>query len=400
MSLNLETRPWKGLAATIASIAMMSTATSAHATDEAQAEQPLAEPEPAAQERSWTDYIEPKADLRYRIELIDTADKDLRYRHRIRARAGLVGKIHETFEATIQLGTGGSDDPVSNNQSMTEAFSSKPVWLDLAYFHWHPTGWIDDVHLMGGKMKNPFTRVGKSELLWDPDLNPEGLALELGHRFGAFEPLLGGGAFFIEERKEDSDSWLYGAQLSGKLHFLDDRLYFLLGGGYFNFTDVEGHETFWDETDGFGNTAELSDPADEESPLLYVYDYDIAEGLLEIGGKICKVPWAAFGSLAYNFAIEDDNFGWLAGALVGQTKETFDLYGRYIYRQVQSDYTVALFSDSDFKGGGTDGTGHEWNLSFVVYKPIVLAVTYFYNHTPYDDGDAYHRAQIDLKLEF
>jgi hypothetical protein len=358
-----------------------------------------AEPEQAEETKSWTDYIVPRADFRYRIELIDKHRKDLRYRHRIRARAGLTGKIHESFEAVIQVGTGGSDDPVSNNQSLSESFSSKPLWLDLGYFHWHPGGWIDDFHLIGGKMKNPFLRVGKSELLWDPDLNPEGLALKFGHQFGIVEPLLNGGAFFVEERKEDKDSWLYGAQLAFVFHIAPDKVHFLAGGGYYNFTAVEGNETFWDPSDSFGNTATLSDPADEASPLLYAHDYDIAEGYAEVGGKIVDVPFAAFGSLAYNFAIEDENLGWLAGALVGKTVETFDVYGRYIYRQVQSDYTVALFTDSDFKGGGTDGTGHEWNLSFVIYKPIVLAVTYFYNRTPYDDGDPYHRAQIDLKLK-
>jgi hypothetical protein len=375
-------------------------APAALAQDEAPSKPEADADEPPAAEKSWTDYITPKADLRYRVELIDTEDTDLRYRHRIRVRAGLVGHITETFDAIVQLGTGGADDPVSNNQSMTEAFSSKPIWLDLGYFHWHPEGWIDDAHVMGGKMKNPFTRVGKSELLWDPDLNPEGLALKLGHNFGVVEPTLTGGAFFVEERKEDDDSWLYGAQLGFKFHVMEDELYFNLGGGYYNFTELRGNETLWDNTDGFGNSATLSDPADEESPLLYDHDYDIAEGFAEIGGRIGKVPWAVFGSLAYNFAIEDDNLGWLAGGLVGQTVETFDLYGRYIYRQVQPDYTVGLLTDSDFAGGGTDGTGHEWNLGFVIYKPISLSVTYFYNQAPYEDGTDYHRAQFDLKMKF
>jgi len=370
--------------------------------------QPETTPEPATEppaeqpdaKKSWTDYVKPKADLRYRVELIDTDDADLRYRHRIRARAGLVGTISESFEAEIQVGTGEAGDPVSNNQTMTEAFSSKPLWLSLAYFHWHPTGWIDEVHLTGGKIKNPFVTVGESELLWDPDLHPEGMALNLAHDFGVVQPIATGGAFFVEERRQDDDAWLFGAQLSLRFHFVEDKLFFHLGGGYYNYTGIQGHEVLWDPTDSFGNSAHPSDPAVEDSPLIYEDDYDVFEGFAEIGGEIGPVPWAVFGSIAYNIALEDDNLGWLAGVLVGETKETLDLYARYIYRQVQSDYTFALFTDSDFKGGGTDGTGHEWNVGVVVYKPISLAVTYFYNKTPYEDGDAYHRAQFDLKMKF
>jgi hypothetical protein len=370
------------------------------ATAERRAEPPQSE-KPGRKERSWTDYIRPKADLRYRIELIDEHDKELRYRHRIRARVGLVGQITDTFEATAQVGTGSSDDPVSNNQSLTEAFSSKPLWLDLGYFHWHPKGWAEGFHLWGGKMENPFLRVGGSELLFDPDLNPEGLSFSAAPKFTRVEPFVTGGTFFVEERKEDDDSWLYGAQLGLKVHIIRDRLHFLAGGGYFNFTNIAGNQTLWDPTDSFGNTAIEEDPALEDSPLLYQHDYDIVEGYGEFGGKITRrIPWAAFGSVAYNYAIDDDNLGWLTGALLGQTEETYDFFLRYIYRQVQSDYTVGIFTDSDFIGGGTGGTGHEWNAGFVVYKPLYFFVTYFYNRTPFDDGEPYHRAQFDFKLKF
>lgn len=355
---------------------------------------------PAPAKRPWTDYIKPKADMRYRIELIDTPDTELRYRHRLRARAGLASQIAKSFEAELQIGTGEGGDPVSNNQTMTEVFTSKPVWLSRAYFHWHPGGWADGLHLWGGKMPNPYVAVGESELLWDPDLSPEGMALGYDRDFGVVQPILTGGAFFLEERKEDDDAWLFGAQLSFRFQFLDDALYFQLGGGYFNFAGLEGQEALWDPTDSFGNAATPVDPAAEDSPVVYDNDYDVLESFLEVGGEIGEVPWAVFGSTAYNLAIGEDNFGWLAGASVGETHDTFDLYARYIYRQVQSDYTFALFTDSDFRGGGTDGKGHEWNLGFVVYKPITLGVTYFYNQAPYDDGTDYHRAQFDLSMKF
>ncbi|MBT3218517.1 MAG: hypothetical protein HN348_05450 [Proteobacteria bacterium] len=148
----------------------------------------------------WAERIKFQADLRYRLELIDTPQTEIRHRHRLRARAGVFANVFEGLDLAMQIGTGQSDDPVSNNQSFTEAFSSKPLWLDFAYFDFHPQWLFDDLHLVAGKMKNPFYRVGKSELFWDPDLNPEGLATTLEHRLAVVEFSFAASAFSVEER--------------------------------------------------------------------------------------------------------------------------------------------------------------------------------------------------------
>ena len=50
------------------------------------------------------------------------------------------------------------------------------MWIDLAYFDWHPER-VEGLNVIGGKMENPFYAPGKTELLWDGDLRPEGVAL-------------------------------------------------------------------------------------------------------------------------------------------------------------------------------------------------------------------------------
>ncbi|MCP4677227.1 MAG: hypothetical protein GY854_17265 [Deltaproteobacteria bacterium] len=353
--------------------------------------------EPVKEDKApiWTDYIRIKGDFRYRFEMIDKDEKDLRYRHRIRARLGVHAKIIDDLGVVVQLGTGGSDDPVSNNQSLTEAFSSKPLWLDLAYFDWHPS-FADGLKLVGGKMKNPFYRVGKTELQWDPDMNPEGLALSYNRAFGLVEPFVHGGGFWMEERKEDDDSWLLGAQGGLKFTFADGLFYVLAGGGYMDFTAIRGHGLYWDPEDSFGN----STIEDEEGNLTYAGDFNEVNAFGEIGGKIVHLPWAVFADWATNIGADDDNTGWLIGASLGKCKESLDFQVRYIYREVEKDAVVALLTDSDFKGGGTDGKGHEANLSFQIVKGIKLAATYFYNQTPLEDTGDYHRAQFDLKFKF
>ncbi|MFA5252940.1 MAG: putative porin, partial [Phycisphaerae bacterium] len=126
----------------------------------------------------WVENVKLSGDLRYRHESIDSqADGDWRAgqnRHRIRARLGLDAKINDDWDVAFRIASG-SADPVSTNQTLEDGFSSKAIWLDLAYFTWHPSS-RKELKVYGGKMRNPFFRAGDNQLIWDDDLTPEGIA--------------------------------------------------------------------------------------------------------------------------------------------------------------------------------------------------------------------------------
>lgn len=357
-------------------------------------------------EKSWTDYVKLNGDFRYRFEILKPEEVDLRYRHRIRARLGVVGTVTDGLDVGIQVATG-SNDPVSTNQTLGDAFSKKPVNLDLAYLQWRPT-FAPGLALTAGKMHNPFYTVGKSELLWDPDLTPEGIALGYQNAFGIAEPFIQTAGFYVEERKEERDSWILAAQVGMKLSFLDGKLYVLGGVEYVDYTNIRGNTVYADPEDAFGNSSELvvpeTDPAydpDAEQTRYYLHDYNTLDGFLELGGKIGPLPWMVFGDIAGNLAVDDDDLGWLVGAQLGKCKNPLDFDIRYIYREVQNDAVVGAFTDSDFIDGGTGGRGHEWNLGFQIAKGVKLAATYFYNFLGTEEEAPYfHRVQIDFKLKF
>lgn len=371
--------------------------------DEAKNDEETTTKSPDEEKKSWTDGIKLKGDFRYRFELIDTDDSDLRYRHRIRARVGIFAEVLDSLDVGIQLGSGSSDDPVSNNQTLTQAFSSKPIWIDLAYVDWHP-GALEGFSLVAGKVKNPFYTVGKSELIWDPDLNPEGLAFSYQHAFGIVEPFFHGAGFWVEERKNDKDAWLLGVQGGLKFNFAQGRFYFLAGAGYTDLTHIKGKELLYDPADSLGNSTTVDDngtPADpDDDILLYANDYNLTQAFAELGGKLGRFPWAVFGDWVMNTGADEGNMGWLVGASFGKCKEALDFALRYIYKYQQSDGVFGLFTDSDFRGGGTDGKGHEANLEFQIAKQVKAAVTYFYNDRPLNNSDAFHRAQFDLSVKF
>ena len=128
-----------------------------------------------------------------------------RQRHRIRARFGVTADVAEDVQVGLTLATGG-DDPISANQTLDTGFSRKPIGVDRAFFRWAAT---DELTFTGGKIANPFYRPGNHHLIYDNDLNPEGLALRYarGNWFASYAGL------WVEEREAADDSILLGGQL-------------------------------------------------------------------------------------------------------------------------------------------------------------------------------------------
>lgn len=360
---------------------------------------------PKKEKKAWTDVIDIKGDFRYRLDIEnidDQNDTKVRHRHRIRGRLGMQANLPQGFKAMFQLATG-SSDPVSTNQTLSDAFASKPVWINLAYAGWYPD-FAKGLAVEAGKMKNPFFTIKKTGLIFDSDITPEGAAIGYKNTFGIAEPFFQTAAFYIQERKNADDSWLLGIQGGVKLTLAGGIVHLLMGASYFDYTRIKGNLGYYDETDSFGNTAtaELSDPTDADSDMLQRYDndYNLVEGFFEVGGKISKFPWAVFTDIVYNAAADDDNLGWLAGVSFGKCKKPLDFSLKYTYRQLQADAVVGAFADSDFAGGGTDAKGHVWNVGFQVAEPLALGVSYLFNKAPIDNSENYNRGQIDLKLKF
>ena len=124
---------------------------------------------------SWVQRIRFSGDFRYRHELTDIEDVEDRHRHRIRARLQMNATVTDELEVVIGLATG-SWDPVSTNQDLGDAFSSKSINLDLAYVTYTPEQ-VAGLAVIAGKMPNPLHRPQGTELIWDDDMRPEGIAV-------------------------------------------------------------------------------------------------------------------------------------------------------------------------------------------------------------------------------
>jgi len=347
----------------------------------------------------WWEKVKVKGDLRYRHEIIKEEDKDARNRHRLRARLGITGEVSPYMTVTIQLATG-STDPVSTNQTLDDAFSTKNIGLDLAYFSFkHPS--LPGLNVIGGKFKNPFFKPGESELMWDSDWNPEGGTMTYDYKVDNFELTLIGAGLWIDERSSSKDSYLAAGQGVGRINFNDSQSSFAVGGGYFGYGNTKGFEPFYDPEDGMGNSViEITDG--DETVLQYANEFEIVEVFAEATHKFNNIPVMVMGDYVNNTAADSLNTGWLVGLHVGKAKNTLSWALRYIYREVEQDAVVGIFADSDFRGGGTDAKGHEFGGSLQVAHNTTFSVSYFVNEIGLEreETEDFQRMQIDLQLKF
>ncbi len=341
----------------------------------------------------WYEKIELKGDFRHRHELIQEEEKEDRNRWRIRFRLSLEADVSESWSVSTRFATG-SDDPVSTNQTLTEGFATKGFHLDRAYFDFHPAK-VGGLHIVGGKMGLPFAKVQKTELIWDGDLSPEGAALKYESKAsGKLDVLFSAGFFYITERKSEDDTYMGGAQLGIDVKTTDET-HLMIGGGYYDYRQVEGFEGVYDEADFFGNTS-----YDDDGTDLYQWDYNLFEVLGEFGVVMEKISISVYGNFVTNTGADSLGTGWLFGGTMshGKGKGGFKLYANY--RELERDAVLGVYTDSDFLGGGTDGKGLEVGASYGIAGKAALALTYFLDKKGIEEEIDYKRLQADLELEF
>ena len=338
----------------------------------------------------WWEKVKIKGDLRYRHEMLKDEGEDARHRHRVRARVGILGEVNDYTSVGVQYATG-SDDPVSTNQTLDNGFSSKSVVLDLAYLKMK-CRLVDGLVITAGKFKNPFYKPGKSELVWDSDWNPEGGALHYVHDMNDLSVDIRGAGLWIDERSSDADSWLGAGQAIFTQKFNEGETHISVGGSFYNYVNTVGYEPFWGD-EAMGNSVDTNN--------VYLNDYQIIEAMVEVGHEFNDIPVTVMGDFVNNTGADSLNTGWLFGVHVGKAKELYSWSAQYIYRQVEKDAVLGLFTDSDFRGGGTDAKGHEIGGSFVTARNSTFNVTYFINTIGLEgDGAGFNRLQVDLQLKF
>ena len=94
---------------------------------------------------------------------------------RFRLRFNVDAKLNDDFSGGFSLASGDVNDPTTTNQTVTDFYARKPIAIDKAFVEYTPHQ-FKALTLIGGKFGYPWYN---TELTWDKDLNPEGLAQTL-----------------------------------------------------------------------------------------------------------------------------------------------------------------------------------------------------------------------------
>lgn len=99
----------------------------------------------------------------------------VRNRARFRLRVNANAQLNDDISGGFTVASGDINDPISTNQTANQFYTRKAIAIDKAFINYNPH-YFKPLTLTGGKFASPWY---STELTWDKDLNPEGVAQTL-----------------------------------------------------------------------------------------------------------------------------------------------------------------------------------------------------------------------------
>lgn len=304
-----------------------------------------------------------------------------RHRGRVRARLLMKAQVNHSVEFAARLSTGNEKDPVSTNETFGDYMTNGNVVFDQLYLHWRP---VPEVSIHCGRIPNPWFC---SDLVWDPDLNFEGLAATANMVWAPkWKGFFAGGVFPLQEIEfSKKDKWLYGAQLG-----VEWRPSAVFGGkvgfAYYSYQNITGEvndplrpgEKDWTAPlyQQKGNTLMDIDPSvGIKTALASDYDEFNVTASLDVG-IFDPVHVCFLADYVINLGFDRDDVikrtgnpdvekqiqGYQFGVTVGypHVRGWGQWNASLFYKCLEADAALDAFVDSDFYLGGTNAKG--WTL--------------------------------------
>ncbi len=354
------------------------------------------------QKLNWAERTVISGDVRVRQERIQVEDRkpaeQTASRQRYRARLAAVSQITPTVEAGIRLASGNNNDVRSTNQDMNNYFTKKDIWLDRAYINWHPEN-VPGLKMIGGRMSQPWTKVAESEVIWDNDINPEGLAVQYSRKFGQTNVFGSSGAFTVKDNvtgfgpEFNNDLRMYYAQVGANL-FPGDDFKLTLGTSVFHYYKDELGVPSRAPNAGLGLTLNGNNST----------QFELYEGFGQLDVLGLPLPLSLYGQYVQNPNANGPDDGEDSAYLVGVLTRFWEIGVNYSYRDVERNAVVGAFTDSDFASGFTASKGSKLQLTYNITKNFQFATTYFYTESdasnPSNPGAQTNTLQVDLVATF
>ncbi len=329
----------------------------------------------------WALNTKIKGDFRYRYENREDNDANAKDRQRVRLRIGAYGKVNDSVDYGVRFVAGGG--ATSGNDTLGDGFDSTAAKFDLYYVDIHPEQ-INGTHVILGKMKKPW--LGRTGLVWDGDLNPEGIAVTYSTELNENMTLhANAGAFVVQDEEVDKTGSGSNARLQSGQIALDMKV---------GDAKVQvGVSDYW-----FENVESLLPVGGKNKNNTAGGGFNIVEGFGSVSTKAGNLPVKIYGQIAQNTeAVTSDDTAFLLGFKLGKAKKPSSWELGYNYREVGKDAVVGAFNDSDFNDGNTDSRGHKFGAKYQIAKNWQAGAAYLMTEGSAKDVDT---LQLDLKFKF
>lgn len=378
----------------------------------------------------WLNRVSFFGDIRVRHEGFYQDEMRARNRQRLRLRFGARVQISDELEGGLRLVSGDPNEVVANNQTLTDVFTRKPINIDNAYITVRPSKTIGlekpFFSVTGGKFSVNFFRpraVMGSELVYDEDLTPEGLAEEvtLFESKGMFRSLkLAAGQWAVKEFSAGRDAYMLGQQVQVALApTAATQLTLAVADYYFMRSDAIAQERNRNSQLGLTNSVRLRNGTvmrggdvivpDSRNPIQrFLGGFNIvnASAQLSLDTGYPRWPFTLMVDYAHNTEAElgmDDAY--LIGASIGQTRNPGDWAFSALWTRVETDSVISMFTLSDYgRRGGTNVQGPMAKLDYMLLPRLTLtAKGYFVNFIDRPKGltdSTVNRLQFDALFAF
>jgi len=344
-------------------------------------------------EKSISDRIHFKGDLRLRYESIERDDSANTYRNRYRLRLGSTIDLTDNLHFEVGMRSGFAN-PTSGNQTFRDDESLGDYFFQSLRFNILGLAYkFDNSTLKVGRQPYMMYRPIKSQLVWDNDVSMNGVNYQ--YKDDTKIITVGVNRPTLEEASVAKDQVnLFLAQYVHKTKLGDAKLN--LGTGIYYYDGLKGNTTIFGKSKG--NTVVNG---------MYTNNYHIVQGFGELQFKdVFGMPFKIAASVAYNVAADNNNLGYDLAFQLGKAKNVGDWQVKYSYTDIEEDAVFAAYSDSDNFGGGTAAKGHAIRAKYKMGKNLYLAGNFFFNKL-YESKSkvngtepSYERVQLDCIIKF
>ena len=277
-----------------------------------------------------------------------------RFRGRFRIRAGMFTRYNDRLRLEMRLvSTGDPHDPNSTHVNLSKGFDQIKVAFDRAFVRYDSkrfpglTAWL-------GKFANPNTSSNiYSEVLWDADIQPEGVALAFSR---ALRPLSSrfrwtNGMYLLSQFKTGTrKNWLYTTQFTLHSNAWNDIALTLSSGAYY-YNKIKGLDVrsgIIDYNEGnkvFAKYTVVN--GDSTQTLHYLSNFFILNHFILFQLPSFGRPIAFKLQNLFNVGASHDNKGYIAGVSYGHLKDKGDWRLYYQYGWVEQEAVFTPFAQDD-----------------------------------------------------